>query len=79
VLDPVLADVQVQTLGVVGHAQPGQSKPPFSWFIRWVARVPATSSRLCANTFALRAAPQPAEGSALPWLSSADDQRYLGM
>ena len=33
VLDAVLADVQRQALRSSGQAQPGQSKPPFSWFI----------------------------------------------
>ncbi len=46
-----------------GHAQPGQSKPPFSWFILKMARGPSTKAcsfaRTCVTLFA---APQPAAG-----------------
>ena len=61
VLEPFRRCPRSRPLVLSGHAQPGQSKPPFSWFIRWIARVPAANSRLCASTFAtLRPAPQPA-------------------
>ena len=49
--------------GSSGQAQPGQSKPPFSWFITKRARNPSRGSPACSSTRAtLRAAPQPAAG-----------------
>ena len=45
-----------------GHAQPGQSKPPFSWFIREIARGPSTGSRARASTLRDAARGAPAGG-----------------
>lgn len=46
-----------------GHAHPGQSKPPFSWFILKIARGPSTSARSFSSTrVTLLAAPHPAAG-----------------
>ncbi|MFD0591411.1 hypothetical protein ACFQZ4_01490 [Catellatospora coxensis] len=50
-------------VGSSGQAQPGQSKPPSSWFITSSARMPSTGSGLRSSTLpTLRAAPQPAAG-----------------
>jgi hypothetical protein len=55
-----------------GQAQPGQSNPPFSWFIFRIACGPRTGSRVRPSTFmTLIAAPQPAAGaSSSSWENS---------
>lgn len=57
------SQMSMDTLGSSGQAQPGQSKPPSSWFIRNTVRAPSTGSRSLASTSVTEiAAPYPAAG-----------------